>query len=566
MKFKQLIPQSIHELGQRDNQEDSMYPAYHSAKQDDRLFIICDGMGGHENGEVASNAVCTAMADYVKNNTNPDEPFTDEQFQEALRQGFEALDNAKVGGAKAPGTTLTFVYFHKGGVTVAHIGDSRIYHIRPATKEILYRTRDHSVVFDLYLAGEINEEDLLTHPQKNVITRAMLKGQEEKPKADIVHISNIKLGDYIYLCTDGMLEQMTDQQLLDIICDSELTDPEKRDILVNETKQNRDNHTAYLIKVGPIESEFGDENLVDDEEKAMSLIRKRQAMVIAEDVTFLDEEPNGMENNEQAPVPAQASDDVAPVQPAPQVPPQTTPQAAPQAFQQAEPQPQNAQSAVPPVAGAPVAGMGAAPVANGHPVGDGAHRTKPSYNKNASGKRIPWVPIVVSVLAVAAIAALAILTLGPKKSQPAPAEVIPQMQHTETHSSAVRGESSNSSSSNVNHSESSSRQVTTPEPSRPTQTTTTAPARPSTQAPSRTTPTTTRPTTTTTPRPNTTTPAATPRQGGTNPSSTGSTTSQMGNRSTGAPTGGSDAGGGNGNGGGKQDPKKDGDGNRGNVK
>lgn len=421
MKFKQLIPFSIHELGQRDNQEDSMYPAFSTATQEDRLFIICDGMGGHENGEVASNAVCTAMAEYVKNNTNPDEPFTDEQFQEALKKGFEALDNAQVGGAKSPGTTLTFLYFHKGGTTVAHIGDSRIYHVRPATKEILYKTRDHSVVFDLYLAGEINEEDILTHPQKNIITRAMLKGQEEKPKADIVHISNIKLGDYFYLCTDGMLEQMSDSQLLDILCDSDISDDEKIDTLIRDTQQNRDNHTAYLIKVGPIESEFGDENLVDDEEKAMALIRKRQAMVIAEEVTILEEDTPAVSLE-------QSQDVVSPVQP------------------QSE---------------APFAG--AVPQDMSNPVGAGSKPLgKKVAGRKAVGSRqkkgLPMLSVILACVVIIAIAAIAFIFLGNNNKKAAPEINIPSQQHrvsapAEVHSESPRNEVEQS------------RQIAAPQPS-----------------------------------------------------------------------------------------------------
>ena len=76
------------------------------------------------------------------------------------------------------GTTLTLLYFACNGVTAAHIGDSRIYHIRPNVG-LLYQSRDHSLVYDLFQAGEISYEEMATFPQKNVITRAMSPGEEK---------------------------------------------------------------------------------------------------------------------------------------------------------------------------------------------------------------------------------------------------------------------------------------------------------------------------------------------------------------------------------------------------
>jgi serine/threonine protein phosphatase PrpC len=70
MKYEILLPQTIHEMGQRDNQEDSIFPSEEQASVDNRLFILCDGMGGHESGEVASQTVCQALSDYIRQNLN----------------------------------------------------------------------------------------------------------------------------------------------------------------------------------------------------------------------------------------------------------------------------------------------------------------------------------------------------------------------------------------------------------------------------------------------------------------------------------------------------------------
>ena len=74
----------MHELGQRENQEDSLFPSLDQQTQDDRLFILCDGMGGHEKGEVASSTVCEAMSKTILSRWNTDEPLSDALLQQAL--------------------------------------------------------------------------------------------------------------------------------------------------------------------------------------------------------------------------------------------------------------------------------------------------------------------------------------------------------------------------------------------------------------------------------------------------------------------------------------------------
>ena len=235
MKFK-LQPYSIHELGQRQNQEDSMFPAFGQSTTNDRLFILCDGMGGHEKGEVASATVCETMSNTILSRWNPNEPLSDELLRQAIEDAYDALDAKDNGEAKKMGTTMTFVCFHSEGVTVAHIGDSRVYQLRPNAYErwkddntvwsteiqygvggIMFKTQDHSLVNDLIKIGEITEEEAKNHPQKNVITRAMQPCQERRAKADIVHLTDVQEGDYFFMCSDGMLEEATDEHLLFII-------------------------------------------------------------------------------------------------------------------------------------------------------------------------------------------------------------------------------------------------------------------------------------------------------------------------------------------------------------
>lgn len=246
MKFR-ISAYSIHELGQRSNQEDSIYPPYSEKPSNGSLFILCDGMGGHAAGEVASQAVCDAMSKYIGEHPREDDLFDEEDFKSALSAAYDALDARDTGDEKKMGTTLTFSKFHEGGCFTAHIGDSRIYHIRPSEKRILHVTRDHSLVNKLIDLGEMTVEEAKSSRQKNVITRAMQPNQE-RCKADCCNLTDLKVGDYVYMCSDGMLEEMEDRELVNILSLPQ-ADSKKIDILRGATKDNRDNHSAVLIRI-----------------------------------------------------------------------------------------------------------------------------------------------------------------------------------------------------------------------------------------------------------------------------------------------------------------------------
>ena len=256
MKFE-IKAYNLQELGQRQNQEDSLFPGIGKQTCDDRLFILCDGMGGHEKGEVASATVCETMSKTLLSMWKPTQPLTDDMFQKALDAAYDALDAKDQGEARKMGTTMTLVCLHADGVTVAHIGDSRIYQLRPAKDgtpaQIVFRTQDHSLVNDLVRVGEITEEEAKHHPQKNVITRAMQPCQERRAKADITHLTDIQPGDYFYMCSDGMLEEATDENILNIITMPDKTDEEKLEMLRKVTEENKDNHTAHLIYIDKVE-------------------------------------------------------------------------------------------------------------------------------------------------------------------------------------------------------------------------------------------------------------------------------------------------------------------------
>lgn len=287
MRIKIYQPLAIHELGKRANQEDSIYPIEGKATENDCLFLLCDGMGGHEHGEVASQSICKSLSSFLLQHAVVSEGLEDKLLSDALAYAYEELDKLAIAGdSRQMGTTLTLLYFHSNGCTAAHIGDSRIYHLRPSSHTILYKSRDHSLVYDLYQAGELTYEEMKTFPQKNVITRAMIAGDRNHPKPDVIHISDIQPGDYFYICSDGMLEQMGDEELLDVFS-ANVRDEEKRQMLISETSDNKDNHSAYIVHIKEVSHDEADVSLVNEEPTA-----KCNALNIKPDVEEVTSSPD----------------------------------------------------------------------------------------------------------------------------------------------------------------------------------------------------------------------------------------------------------------------------------
>lgn len=265
MKIELFPPLFIHELGQRDNQEDALWPVLpEEATAENRLYILCDGMGGHEHGEVASGLVSQTIPHVLRRSMSfENDSLSDDELLACLERAYQELDRETGNNSRQMGTTITLIYIGKHGVTSLHMGDSRVYHIRPNVG-ILYQSRDHSLATELFQAGEITYEEMLHYPKKNIVTRAMMPGKDNRMYPDIIHITDILPDDYFYMCSDGMLEQMANCQLM-MLLSSNTTDEEKQRKLIEVTKDNQDNHSAWIIHIKDVVKEDGDEMLPNEE-------------------------------------------------------------------------------------------------------------------------------------------------------------------------------------------------------------------------------------------------------------------------------------------------------------
>ena len=181
------------------------------------LFVVADGMGGHQYGEVASSTAIRTIANYLLKRfhtylINPSEGM-EEPLQEMMRAAITEAQRAVTQAAPGSGTTLTAALVLGQQMTIGHVGDSRAYALRVDGRvEVL--TRDHSLVKRLEELGQISSEEAATHPQRNVLYRAI--GQGEVLEPDIFTTPFPQPG-YLLLCTDGLWSVLPDDNLCDLI-------------------------------------------------------------------------------------------------------------------------------------------------------------------------------------------------------------------------------------------------------------------------------------------------------------------------------------------------------------
>ena len=239
-------PWAVSEKGGRLNNEDSIFPLPEAINTDQKLFLVCDGVGGAEKGEIASSLACDAFQTFFSTfcEGEPTAEFVNRtiRYVETRFDDYVALHPE----AKGMATTLTMVFLGNAGITLAHIGDSRIYYFRQG--KILYQTEDHSLVNVWVKMGQITPEEALLHPRRNVITRA-IQGTEHPTEADVVRLDDVKGGDYVFMCSDGVLERLDSEQLASIFQTSENTEEIKNKIMDACSEKTRDNFSFYIIPI-----------------------------------------------------------------------------------------------------------------------------------------------------------------------------------------------------------------------------------------------------------------------------------------------------------------------------
>jgi PPM family protein phosphatase len=236
-------PLYINKIGKRGKNQDSIYPSCDSANAENRVFLVCDGVGGAASGEIASRVSADTIGHFFENRTA-----TIETIEQAVDAAQKTIDrHLEIDPlSKGMGTTLTFLQFHAEGATVAHIGDSRVYQIRNG--QIVFCTDDHSLVNEMRKQGMDNLENV----QSNIITRAIQGQSVRAVKADVECITDIAEGDYFLLCSDGIWGVYDDAELVEIINNSNTREEKLAEIEAHCAIHSHDNYSAYLIQIASV--------------------------------------------------------------------------------------------------------------------------------------------------------------------------------------------------------------------------------------------------------------------------------------------------------------------------
>lgn len=212
----------------------------------DRLLLVADGMGGHKAGEVASFFAATIVErEFLKLKEQPDyKEFIAKTVSKANREIYsEALINSQY---EKMGTTLSFLIDTGEKCYIGHVGDSRIYYIKD--DKIRQITKDHTMVQMLFEEGKITEAEIATHPYRNVLLQSL--GTNKTVSVDVSELIIPNYG-YILICSDGLIDELSDIQLLEIL-KTDLPCSKKADYLMHSALSNegKDNITFILMERG----------------------------------------------------------------------------------------------------------------------------------------------------------------------------------------------------------------------------------------------------------------------------------------------------------------------------
>lgn len=218
------------------------YVGYHEDNQK-KVYIVADGMGGHNAGEVASKMAVDSAIEYINSTDSIEnlERVLSEAIQFSNKNIYEfSKTKSSLNGM---GTTITACLIKDSKMVVANVGDSRCYVID--NKGIHQVTKDHSLVQQLVDNGSITIEEAAVHPNKNIITRAL----GTAPVVDIdIYTIDLKEIDRVILCTDGLSNSLTDLEIYEVVIETSNSDACDRLVNLSKERGGRDNITVIIFE------------------------------------------------------------------------------------------------------------------------------------------------------------------------------------------------------------------------------------------------------------------------------------------------------------------------------
>jgi len=210
-----------------------------------RLLIVCDGMGGHQGGEIASRLAVETIRNYFENlgtDFNPGEGIKN-SIQKANEVIIEAANTEPE--LSEMGSTVVLVLIKDGYAYAANLGDSRIYKI--SNGEIQQISTDHSLVQQMVDSNVISPEEARTHPKKNIITKAL--GIDEIVEPELLEPFQLMVNDCLILCTDGLTNHVNDNEIREICISNDSQDAAEKLVDLANERGGTDNITVQVMKV-----------------------------------------------------------------------------------------------------------------------------------------------------------------------------------------------------------------------------------------------------------------------------------------------------------------------------
>ena len=240
----------------REHNEDTLFTLSAVLSQGEEmlptgLYIVADGMGGHEGGEQASLLAVQWVADWILDHiyktylldTGPKE--SRQPINQVLREAVTVANGKVQEISQDGGTTLTCAFILGTNAYLAHVGDSRAYLISRTT--IRQITTDHSLVSRLIELGQLTQQEAKTHPQRNVLYRAL--GRAGNLTVD-TYLQSLPMSSSLLLCSDGLWGLVPERDILSIVNDAPSPQEACRQLVAYANEQGgEDNITAVLIRV-----------------------------------------------------------------------------------------------------------------------------------------------------------------------------------------------------------------------------------------------------------------------------------------------------------------------------
>jgi serine/threonine protein phosphatase PrpC len=208
------------------------------------LFVVADGMGGFDKGEVASELVIQKVRDYYYQDASTDLGTSLVQAIQQANTALRQLVKAQGESVKSMGTTCIAAILHDATVYIANVGDSRAYIVREGQAQQI--SLDHSWVAEQVLLGALTKEEARTHEKRNVITRCI--GTQDDVEIDLF-TEPVQDGDILVLCTDGLVGVVTDEEIASIVTQYNSQESTARLIARANENGGPDNITAIIVHV-----------------------------------------------------------------------------------------------------------------------------------------------------------------------------------------------------------------------------------------------------------------------------------------------------------------------------